>query len=124
MSIPTPDELRAVNEQLEEIRREFREGLPDRLERMRAALEELARGYEHGAAESFHRAAHSLKGAAPSFEANELVEPAATLAEFGLRWCEDGALATGEVAAAFEVLERLTAAVRQVASRTEGGATG
>jgi len=124
VSTPTPDELRAVDEQLEEIRREFREGLPDRLERMRAALKELARGYEHGAAESFHRAAHSLKGAAPSFEADELVEPAATLAEFGLRWCEDGALAAVEVAAAFEVLERLAAAVRQFASRMEGGAAG
>ncbi|UCC48042.1 MAG: Hpt domain-containing protein [Gemmatimonadota bacterium] len=122
MSTPSPDELRGADELLEEIRREFRAGLPDRLEKMRSALEELARGYDQRAAEGFYRAAHSLKGAAPSFGAHELVEPAATLAELGLRWYEGGAVAAGEVAAALQVLERLKAEMQRFVSRMEGGA--
>lgn len=122
MSTPSPDGLSGADELLEQVRREFRGGLPDRLEKMRSALEELACGYDRGAAERFFRAAHSLKGAAPSFQAHELVEPAATLAEIGLRWCEGGGLAAGEVAAAFQSLERLKAEMQRFVSRMEGGA--
>lgn len=111
-------------ELLAEIFREFREGLADRLETMRSALAELADGGEPAAVELFYRTAHSLKGAAPSFDADELVEPATNLADIGLAWYEGGAPSEDEIAAAYRALEQLGAAVRDYAKRAEGNASG
>lgn len=118
------DEERSHDELVAEIRREFCEGLPGRLETMRLALERLAESYDAGAADKFYRTAHSLKGTAASFEADELVEPAAALTDVGLRWFEGGRLDRGEVLAAFEYLELLVGAVRRYTARLEGNTTG
>ncbi|UCF18743.1 MAG: Hpt domain-containing protein [Gemmatimonadota bacterium] len=101
---------------LKQIQREFREGLPARLERIRAALTVLAEGYDAEAVEVFYRTAHSLKGTAPSFDADELVDPASALAESGRRWCEEGALDSADLAAAFTEFERLADAVERYAA--------
>jgi chemotaxis protein histidine kinase CheA len=124
VSPATPDELRDPDGLLEEIHREFRDGLPDRVEAIRSALERLAGGYDAEVAEEFYRTAHSLKGTAPSFDADELVEPAAALAAAGLGWCEECELEVGEVSAAIEELERLSEAVNAFTARMEGGAAG
>jgi HPt (histidine-containing phosphotransfer) domain-containing protein len=124
MSTGYLDEREEMDELLAEIHREFRDGLPARLEQMRVALETLADGYDATASEEFYRVAHSLKGAAPSFDADVLVGPAAALAETGQRWYEGGATDRVELAAAFEDLERLTDAVEWFVSRMEPGATG
>jgi HPt (histidine-containing phosphotransfer) domain-containing protein len=111
-------------ELLAEIFREFREGLPDRLDTMRAALATLADGGEPAAVELFYRTAHSLKGTAPSFDADELVEPAASLADIGLSWYEGAAPSADEIAAAQTVLEQLSEAVQSYAERMEGNTSG
>ncbi len=113
-----PDEL------LADVRREFCDGLAGRVQTLRCALERLACGYDAEAAGVFYRTAHSLKGTAASFEADELVGPAAALAEIGLRWSEVGGLDLAELGAALDELERLTAAVQGYAARTEGNAAG
>ncbi len=100
---------------LAQIRREFCEGLPARLERMRAALRALADGYDTEAAEVFYRTAHSLKGTAPSFDADELVEPASVLAEIGRRWFEEESLRVSDLPVAAAEVERLAAAVGRFA---------
>ncbi len=124
MSGPNPEPQRSEEEQLAEIFREFRDGLPGRLETMRSALEQLADGDAGEAAELFYRTAHSLKGTAPSFDADELVEPAAGLAGIGLAWYEGADPRDGELAAAFQELERLGAAVKRYAARMEDEASG
>lgn len=124
MSTGNRDELDGVDELLADIYREFREGLPARVNRMRVALEALANGYDADASEEFFRAAHSLKGAAPSFDAHVLAGPAAALAERGRRWYESGATDRAELAAAFKDLARLTAAVERFVSEMEPGAKG
>ena len=124
MSTGYMDEQEGIEELLAEIHREFRDGLPERLEQMRVALETLANGYDAGASEEFYRVAHSLKGAAPSFDAHVLVGPAAALADIGQRWYEGRATDRAELATAFEDLERLTDSVERFVSKMEPGATG
>jgi HPt (histidine-containing phosphotransfer) domain-containing protein len=121
---PTADEGKSPDDLLAEVYREFREGLADRVEMMRSALERLAGGYDAGAADTFYRTAHTLKGTAASFEADELVEPAAALADVGLRWFEGGELDPLEVDTAFRHLERLAGAVQRYTERAEGDAVG
>jgi HPt (histidine-containing phosphotransfer) domain-containing protein len=124
MSLSFMEELGGMDELLAEVYREFREGLPARLAEMRAALETLADGYERGATEVFYRTAHSLKGAAPSFGALLLVDPAAALAETGRRWFEGGFVDGEGLRAAFEDLGQLDEAVERYVSEMEGGAGG
>jgi HPt (histidine-containing phosphotransfer) domain-containing protein len=119
-----PDEMRDLDELVAEIRREFCDGLPLRVETMRFALEQLAGGYDADAAEAFYRAAHTLKGTAASFEAEELVGPAAALSDIGMRWFEGGGLDPSEMPAALEELERLREAVRSYSARMEDDAAG
>ena len=121
---PIADEHRDPDELIAEITREFCDGLQERLGTMRSALERLSNGYDREAAEVFYRAAHSLKGTAASFDANELVGPAADLSDAGLRWYESGVLDTAEVPAALVGLEKLQAAVASYAARLEGDASG
>lgn len=104
-------DARDADQQLAEIHREFRVGLADRLEHLRAAFERLRAGYEAEAAEIFYRTAHSLKGTAPSFDAQELSEPAAALSALGRLWSEAAAVEAAELAAAAAALERLEAAI-------------
>ncbi|UCC71215.1 MAG: Hpt domain-containing protein [Gemmatimonadota bacterium] len=121
---PKPDEQKSPDELLAEVRREFRDGLPSRVEKIRSALEQLAGGYDAAAADTFYRAAHSLKGTAASFEADELVGPAAALTDVGLRWFEGGELDLTEVDAAFADLERLVGAIQSYSARLEDDAAG
>jgi HPt (histidine-containing phosphotransfer) domain-containing protein len=120
---PIADEHRDPDDLIAEITREFCDGLQARVEAMRSALERLSNGYDGEAAEAFYRAAHSLKGTAASFEADELVGPAAELSDVGLRWHETGVLDTAEVPAALVGLERLQEAVAAYAARLEGDAS-
>ncbi len=113
-----------MDELLTEVYREFREGLPTRVAQLRAALETLATGYERGATEIFYRTAHSLKGAAPSFGADQVAGPAAALAEVGRRWFEEGDIEDDEVCAAFRDLGRLDDAVERYVIEMEGGVGG
>ena len=124
MSMSFMEELGGMDELLAEVYREFREGLPGRLAEMRTALETLADSYEPDATEVFYRAAHSLKGAAPSFGADQLVDPATALAETGRRWFEEGCVGGVELRAAFEDLEQLEEAVERYVSEMEGGVSG
>ncbi len=124
MSMSFMEELGGMDELLAEVYREFREGLPIRLAEIRAALEALADGYERGATEVFYRTAHSLKGAAPSFGAEELVEPAAALAETGRRWFEGGFVDDEELRIALQDLGQLDEAVERYVSEMEGGTGG
>ena len=124
MSMSFMEELGGMDELLAEVYREFREGLPARVAQMRAALETLSVGYERGATEIFYRTAHSLKGAAPSFGAERLVDPAAALAETGRRWFEGGFVDDEELRAALQDLEQLDEAVERYVSEIEGGAGG
>jgi len=124
MSMSFMEELGGMDELLAEVYREFREGLPSRLAEMRAALETLSDGYESGASEVFYRTAHSLKGAAPSFGAAQLVDPATALAETGRRWYEGGFVDSEELRVAFEELEQLDEAVERYVSEMEGGVGG
>ena len=78
---------------------------------MRSALERLAAEHSEEAAQLFYRTAHSLKGTAPSFDAGELVEPAAELARIGLPWYEGVTPRAEEIEAAFSGLDRLGAAI-------------
>ena len=119
---PNDEPGRSEEELLAEIFREFREGLPLRLETLRSALQQLADG-DREVTELFYRTAHSLKGTAPSFEADELVAPAASLAAAGLAWDEGAAPRNDEIAAAFKELERLGAAVESYTARMEGDAS-
>lgn len=123
MSAATPDEPRH-EDLIAEIFRDFREGLPVRIETMRSALEQLARSFDPQAAELFYRTAHSLKGTAPSFEAHELSERAAELADVGLRWQEGGAFDAAEVSEALKGLERVREAAARYTAEMEGGASG
>ena len=122
MSMSFREELGGMDELLTEVYREFREGLPARLAQMRTALEALAAGYGPEATEIFYRTAHSLKGAAPSFGADQLVGPAAELAEAGGRWYEGGFVEADELRSAFEDLEQLGEAVEAYVREMEGGA--
>ncbi len=122
MSGPGDGPGRSEEELLAEIFREFREGLPVRLETLRSALEQLADG-DGEAAELFYRTAHSLKGTAPSFEADELVGPATGLAAAGLAWYEGSEPQADQISAAFEELDRLGEAVSRYVDRMEGDAT-
>lgn len=124
MSMSFSEELGGMDELLAEVYREFREGLAGRSAQMRAALEELKSGYEADATEAFYRTAHSLKGAAPSFGADELVGPATALAEAGRRWSEGGFVDDEELEAAFHDLGRLDEAVERYVKAMEGGAGG
>ncbi len=124
MSMSFMEELGGMDELLTEVYREFREGLPARLAQMRTALETLVGGYEPGATEVFYRTAHSLKGAAPSFGAEQLVDAAAALAETGRRWFEGGFVDDEELRAAFQDLGELDEAVEHYVSEMEGGAGG
>lgn len=121
---PTADEGKSPDELLAEVYREFREGLAGRVEALQSALRRLAGGYDAGAADTFYRTAHTLKGTAASFEADELVEPAAALVEIGLRWLEGAELDLPEVAAASRRLEELEEAVRRYVERAGGDAVG
>lgn len=121
---PTADEGKSPDELLAEVYREFREGLAGRVEALQSALERLAGGYDAGAADTFYRTAHTLKGTAASFEADELVEPAAALVEIGLRWFEGAELDLLEVAAASRQLQELEEAVRRYVERVGGDAAG
>lgn len=118
------EELGGMDELLTEVYREFREGLAERSAQMRAALEALTAGYEAEATEIFYRTAHSLKGAAPSFGADELVGPATALAEVGRRWFEGEFVNDDELEVAFHDLERLDEAVERYVRAMEGGASG
>ena len=118
------DTPQGEEELLAEIFREFREGLAERLETLRTALTKLAAGDQAAATELFYRTAHSLKGTAPSFDADELVDPAAELANIGLPWYEGATPGEDEVAAAFLALERLAEAVQRYAKRMEDGTAG
>jgi chemotaxis protein histidine kinase CheA len=111
----TPEE-----ELLEQVYREFREGLSQRLDTMRVALEGLAEAYSEESAELFYRTAHSLKGTAASFEATELVQPATTLAGIGLPWYDGEVPQAEEIEAALESLEQLGEAVQRYTARIEG----
>jgi HPt (histidine-containing phosphotransfer) domain-containing protein len=122
MSMSFMEELGGMDELLTEVYREFREGLPARVAQMRSALETLSGGYERDASEVFYRAAHSLKGAAPSFGAEQLVDPAAALAETGRRWFEGGFVDDEELRSAIQDLEELDEAVERYVSEMEGGA--
>ena len=122
MSMSFMEELGGMDELLHEVYREFREGLPARVAQMRTALETLAGGYEPGATEVFYRTAHSLKGAAPSFGAEQLVDPAAALAETGRRWFEGGFVDDEGLSAAFQDLGELDEAVERYVREMEGGA--
>lgn len=124
MSMSFSEELGGMDELLTEVYREFREGLPARVARMRTALETLAAGYEPEATEIFYRTAHSLKGAAPSFGADQLVGPAAELAELGRRWYEGGSVETDELRSAFYDLEQLSEAVEAYVMEMEDGTGG
>lgn len=124
MSMSFMEELGGMDELLAEVYREFREGLPERLAQLREALDVLADGYEPKATEVFYRTAHSLKGAAPSFGAEQLVDPAAALAETGRRWHEGGFVDGEELRAAIEELGRLDDAVGLYMREMEGGAGG
>ncbi|MGD8698326.1 MAG: Hpt domain-containing protein [Gemmatimonadales bacterium] len=124
MSMSFMEELGGMDELLAEVYREFREGLPERLAQLREALDALADGYEPGATEVFYRTAHSLKGAAPSFGAGQLVDPAAALAETGRRWYEGGFVDGEELRTAIEELGRLDDAVGRYMREMEGGAGG
>ena len=104
---------------LAQIHREFRQGLPDRLGRIRGSLERLSAGYDRAAADLFYRTAHSLKGTAPSFGADGLVEPAAALSAIGRRWLEGGAVPADEIPGAREQFERLGTAVREFIDAAE-----
>ena len=121
MSMSFMEELGGMDESLAEVYREFRLGLPGRLAEMRAALETLADRYEAGATEVFYRTAHSLKGAAPSFGAEQLVEPATALAETGRRWFEGGYVDGEELRVAFEELGQLGEAMERYVNEMEGG---
>ncbi len=107
---------------LAEIHREFREGLAGRLERLRTSLERLAAGYELEAAETFYRTAHSLKGTAPAFGADALVEPAAALSSVGRRWFEEERVNSEEISSAREHLERLRGETERFIAEKEGEA--
>ncbi len=107
---------------LAEIHREFREGLAGRLERLHTSLERLAGGYEREAAETFYRTAHSLKGTAPAFGAQALVEPAAALSSLGRRWFEAEAVNPEEIPGARVHLQRLSAETERFIAEAEGGA--
>ncbi len=109
------------DDRVAEIRREFCEGLPARLEGLRVALGALTEGYEQVMAETFYQKAHSLKGTAPSFDAHELAEHAAFLADLGRRWLNDRELTPEEVSDASGELEQLTAAVQRYRARIEEG---
>lgn len=124
MSMSFQEELGGMDELLAEVYREFREGLAERSSRMRVALETLKAGYEAEATEVFYRTAHSLKGAAPSFGADELVDPATALAEVGRHWFEGELVDDEELEAAFHELERLDEAVERYVREMEGGASG
>jgi len=122
--ISSPDAEQSPDQLLAEVHREFRAGLADRVETLRSALARLAGGYDRAAADAFYRTAHTLKGTAASFEADELVEPAAALTDLGLRWFEGGALDPPEVDAALRQLERLVEAIKSYRERVEGDAGG
>ncbi len=124
MSAATADGQGHEEDLIAEIFRDFRDGLPVRIETMRSALEQLAQGFDPQAAEVFYRTAHSLKGTAPSFEAHELSERVAELADVGLRWHEDGAFDAAEVPAAREGLERVREAAMRYTAEMEGDSSG
>ncbi len=107
---------------LAEIHREFREGLAGRLDRLQTSLDRLAAGYEREAAETFYRTAHSLKGTAPAFGAQALVEPAVELSSLGRRWFEAEAVDPDEIPGAREQLELLSAETERFIAEAESGA--
>ncbi len=114
--------MRGWDDRVAEIRREFCEGLPARLEGLRVALGALTEGYEQVMAETFYQKAHSLKGTAPSFDAHELAEHAAFLADLGRRWLKLREVTAEQVSDASDELQRLTSAVGRYRARVEGGA--
>lgn len=124
MSLEYTEDPRELDEILAEIHREFREGLPERLEEIRSALYALRDGYSHAAAELFYRSAHSLKGAAPSFAADELVDPASALAEVGRHWYEESAVNRVELEAALDDVDRLAVSIERFIGRAEGARGG
>lgn len=108
------------DELLAEIRAEFCDGLGDRLATLQRAVERLAED-EPDAAESLYRTAHTLKGTAPSFGAEGLVQPASALADLGRRWCEGESVSAAGIKAAREQLGHLGVAIERYVAKVRGG---
>jgi len=114
-----------ARELLAEAHRDFRAGLGARVSRLSSAIDLLGTGYASDAAESLCRHAHSLKGAAPSFGADSLAEPAATLEALSRVWLERGAVEGEELREARAALRDLEErAVRFVGTGEAGAGAG
>lgn len=113
-----------ARELLAEAHRDFRTGLEARMSRLRSCIERLADSYESETAESLCRHAHSLKGAAPSFGADALAEPAATLEALSRGWIERGAIDGPELEEARALLSRIEKRARRFLEASGPGAEG
>lgn len=120
MSRPNSEAMGDPDDLIAQVFREFREGLSERIDTLARALDSLEGGYDVEAAELFYRTAHSLKGAAPSFDADELVDSCSLLSELGLQWREAGFVAADELASAAVEIARLREAVAGYQTRMEG----
>lgn len=85
----------------------------------------MGQGHERATVESLFRTAHSLKGAAPSFGADELAAPAAELTEIARAWRgggggegRGGPREAEELERARALLRRLEEAAARFVSRT------
>ena len=113
MSDFKPEEAEFYEDAVAEIRQEFDRGLPGRIDTLDSMLGILAENFDQKAAQTFFYQAHSLKGTAGSFEAGQLIEPAARLSQIGRGWLETGAASAEELSLASGELERLRQGVSE-----------
>ena len=100
--------------------REFSQGLEARLQALRTTLADLEAHGTVATREVFFHTAHSLKGTAAAYEATELIEPAAALAELGRGWFRGEPIHRDGLNSASQYLATLTRAVDAFRARVPG----